>query len=334
MMVQDLYSGLLWGEDPRKLLVGLRRRLHSFFQETHDWASITAYTSLPPNFDQQLLEASIAQANSAIDASLRNADRVLHKYLALSKRTEKLTINSFAENLNAAKQQIVEAKQRLLSLIDSNPDQEAQIQGQLASTQKREAQLRFHAIPNWQLASEENKNQVIHDLDLARSRYLKADQLDKDSVWAQVQYLSLTLLLGSVQNLTSIQSIQLVQSQDILAIWLMAEVRIKNAITTQENNNKAWSYGYLAELYLIAPLIPQLSEIRPDDNFRTMAIDAAKMVSILMGHDSIHIYSTRRQIYRYIDWLGVISNDFHQLEDTAKEIIKALPGSDKLNSFH
>lgn len=331
MMVQDLYRGLLWGEDPRKLLVGLRRRLHSFFQETHDWASITAYTSLPPDFDRQLLEASIAQANRAIDASLRNADRVLHLYLAQSKRTEKLTTNSFTENLNAAKQQIVEAKQRLLSLIDTNPEQAAQIQGQLASTQKREAQLRFHAIPDWQFASDEDKNQVIHDLDLARDRYLKADQLDKDSVWAQVQYLSLTLLLGSMHNLTAAQSIA---PEDLLAIWLMAEARIKNAITTQENNNKAWSHGYLAELYLIAPLIPQLSEIRPNDKFQTMAINAAKMVTVLMGRDSVHIYSTRRQVDRYINWLGKISNDFHKLEDTAKEIIAALPSSGKLSGFH
>ncbi|MFZ6801265.1 CHAT domain-containing protein [Undibacterium sp. Di24W] len=331
MMVQDLYRGLLWGEDPRKLLISLRRRLHSFFQETHDWASITAYTSLPPDFDKQLLEASISQANSAIDASLRNADRVLHIYLAQSKRAEKRSVNSFTDNLNAAKQQIVNAKQRLLSLIDTNPEQEAQIQGQLASTQKREAQLRFHAIPDWQLADETERNQVIHDLDLARSRYLKADQLDKESVWAQVQYLSLSLLLASVKNQTAIPALA---AHDILAIWLMAEVRIKNAITTQENDSKAWSYGYLAELYLLAPLIPQLREIRPADTFQAMAIDAAKMVSTLMGRDSIHIYSTRRQISRYINWLGVISNDFSQLEATAKNIIAALPGSDRLSSFY
>lgn len=328
-MVQDLYSGLLWGEDPRKLLVGLRRRLHSFFQETHDWASITAYTSLPPDFDQQLLEASIAQANRAIDAALRNADRVLRMYMSLSRRVERNTAGAFADNLNAAKKQIVNAKQRLLSLIDSNPDQEAQIQGQLASTQKREAQLRFHALPDWHNASEEDKNQVLHDLDLARERYWKADQLDKDSVWAQVQYLSLTLLLSSVPDITPIKT---VAPHDLLAFWLMAEVRIKNAITSQENNSRAWSYGYLAELYLMAPLIPQLSEIRPDD-FPTKAIEAAQMVSSLMGRDSIHIYSTRRQIQRYIDWLGVISDDFRQLEVTAREIISALPGSEKLATY-
>lgn len=331
MMVQDLYSGLLWGEDPRKLLVGLRRRLHSFFQDTHDWASITAYTSLPPDFDEQLLDASIAQANHAIDASLRNADRVLHKHLEQLKRTENPIEAALIDKLNAAEIQIFNAKQRLISLIDSNPKQEAQIQGQLASTQKREAQLRFHAIPNWHSASEDVKNQVLHDLDVARGLYLKADQLDKDSVWAQVQYLSLTILLASIKNPPVIQASA---PHELLAIWLMAEVRIKNAMATQDDSSKAWSYGYLAELYLLAPLIPQLREVRPEDNFQIMAVDAAKMVTILKGHNSPHIYSTRRQIYRYIDWLGVISDDFLQLQSTAKLIIDGLPKSDKRSGFH
>lgn len=327
MMVQDLYSGLLWGEDPRKLLVGLRRRLHSFFQDTHDWASITAYTSLPPDFDRQLLEASIAQASRVIEASLRNADRVLQMY-----RTSKVgAANSFAEKLDAANHQIVEAKKRLICLIDANPNQATQIQGQLASTQKREAQLRFHTIPDWLTASAEEKNQVIQDLDLARGLYLKADQLNKYSAWAQVQYLSLSLLLGSIQDPPAIQAIA---PQSLLAIWLMAEVRIKNEMSTQENGSKAWSYGYLAELYLLAPLIPQLNVVRPHDEFPAMAIDAAKMVSTLMGRDSVHIYSTRRQVDRYINWLGKISNDFHKLEDTAKEIIAALPSSSKLSGYH
>lgn len=331
MMVQDLYSGLLWGEDPRKLLVGLRRRLHSFFQETHDWASITAYTALPPDFDQQLLEASIAQANHAIDASLRNADRVLHSYVEQLKLAEKPIEAALIENLKTAQMKIVNAKQRLIGLIDSNPEQEAQIQGQLASTQKREAQLRFHAIPKWDDASDLEKNQVLQDLDVARGLYLKADQLDKDSVWAQVQYLSLTLLLASIKNSNVIQA---PPSHELLAIWLMAEVRIKNAMSSQDKGNKAWSYGYLAELYLLAPLIPQLDEIRPKDHFPTMAVDAAKMVSILKGHNSIHIYSTRRQIYRYIDWLGVISEDFLQLKGTAELIIAGLPKSDNRSGFH
>lgn len=337
MMVQDLYNGLLWGEDPRKLLVGLRRRLHSFFQDTHDWASITAYTSLPPDFDRQLTAASISQANRAIDAALENADRVLHKYIVKHKNATKNPNAIFADHMADhmaeakqqvinAKKQVIDAKKRLLALIDSSPDQEARIQGQLASTQKREAQLRFHAMHNWQSAENEEKALVVRELDQARTRYWKADQLDKDSVWAQVQYLALTLLLDSVHGFPLMDSLP---QHELRSLWLMAEVRIKNAITTQDNESQAWSYGYLAELYLLAPLVKDLQVIR-DDDFPKKAIEAARMVSILMGRDSVHIASTRRQIFRYIDWLGVISNHFRSLEGNAREIIDVLPGVDRL----
>ena len=38
-MVQTLYDGLLWGEDPGAVLVALRRQLHTEFPYTADWAS-------------------------------------------------------------------------------------------------------------------------------------------------------------------------------------------------------------------------------------------------------------------------------------------------------
>ena len=41
-MVQTLYDGLLWGEDPRAVLVDLRRQLHTEFPDTADWASLGA----------------------------------------------------------------------------------------------------------------------------------------------------------------------------------------------------------------------------------------------------------------------------------------------------
>src|SRR5262249_12277751 len=51
-MVEVMYEGLLWGRDPRVVLCDLRRRLHSQFSETHDWASIAAYAALPPDFEK------------------------------------------------------------------------------------------------------------------------------------------------------------------------------------------------------------------------------------------------------------------------------------------
>ena len=52
-MVEVLYKGLLWGENPRVTLSELRRRLHSQLPDSHDWVSITAYASLPPEFEKR-----------------------------------------------------------------------------------------------------------------------------------------------------------------------------------------------------------------------------------------------------------------------------------------
>jgi len=76
-MVEALYGGLLWGEDPRVLLVDLRRQLHAQFPDSHDWASLTAYSSLPADFDAQLANAQIQRAMTSINVALGQADDVV-----------------------------------------------------------------------------------------------------------------------------------------------------------------------------------------------------------------------------------------------------------------
>src|ERR1044072_9754380 len=58
-LVECLYERLLWGDDPRPILYDLRRRLYAQFQWNHDWASVTAYVSLPSDFDKQLAHVQI-----------------------------------------------------------------------------------------------------------------------------------------------------------------------------------------------------------------------------------------------------------------------------------
>ena len=325
MLVQDLYDGLLWGEDPRKLLAGLRRRLHSYFRDTHDWASLTAYTSLPPDFDAQLIQASIAQANRSINAALYNSDRVLHKSIAGKKQAGEITPSQIAQNLAAAHRQIVTAKQRLQAVMDANPEQEGPILGQLATTQKREAQLLFHAIPDWAGASKQEKEPILQGLELARDYYWKADQLEPGHPWALVQYLSLALLLRFFER-------QPAPEHGILVQWLMAQARTQNIMARQSNSDLAWSYSCLVELYLLAPLVEGLDKLQPTANFRASAIHAAGMISSLTGRASTQTYSTRRQLMRYQDWLGVMATNFGQFTDSVNEVLAALPTDGKQES--
>src|SRR5262249_38308957 len=90
-MVEMLYQGLLSGEDPRRLLIDLRRALHTQFPDTHDWASITAYSSLPPDFDRQLAAVQIQRARLSIDVALDLADEVVARVERPDRRSRSLS---------------------------------------------------------------------------------------------------------------------------------------------------------------------------------------------------------------------------------------------------
>lgn len=59
-MVESVYHTVLWGEDPRPSIAALRRRLHAELPENHDWAGVSAYLALDPEFDAMLLYAKLA----------------------------------------------------------------------------------------------------------------------------------------------------------------------------------------------------------------------------------------------------------------------------------
>jgi hypothetical protein len=54
VLVEDLYSELLEGTDPRIALHRVRQHLATRFGDRHDWATLVAYASFPRDFDVQV----------------------------------------------------------------------------------------------------------------------------------------------------------------------------------------------------------------------------------------------------------------------------------------
>lgn len=54
ILVEDLYNELLQGTDPRIALHRVRQHLATRFGDRHDWATLVAYASFPPDFDVQV----------------------------------------------------------------------------------------------------------------------------------------------------------------------------------------------------------------------------------------------------------------------------------------
>ena len=348
MLVQDLYTGLLWGEDPRKLLVGLRRRLHARFRKTHDWASLTVYATLPPDFETQLADACIGQAMSSIDIALDAADRVL---LALSVRERQRRTPSVAQTsettkltmLTHALERVARARKRLESAMASYPQQSARILAQLASTEKREAQLRFHVLGKWETstsvlapagaygsAATPEGSRIIEALERARDLYWSAYLQRRSEPWVLVQYLSLTLVLQALGRLPRALNRP---DQDTLSLWLAAEVQSLSITETGNASERAWAHASLTELYLLAPLVSGLQALRPLEDFAKRAEDAARRIVSLTKASSQHVFSTRRQMLRYLEWLNELAPGdeqvpgFASLSATAEKVLTLLPAS-------
>jgi len=64
ILVEDLFTHLLQGTDPRIALQHVRQHLATRFGDRHDWATLVAYASFPPDFDVQV-EAFRARAIDA-----------------------------------------------------------------------------------------------------------------------------------------------------------------------------------------------------------------------------------------------------------------------------
>lgn len=174
-MVEMLYEGLLSGEDPRRLMIDVRRTLHTQFPDTHDWASLTAYSSLPPNFEHQLASVQIQRARRSIDVALDFADEMVARV----------------------------GRPRLSRLLDRLPSRRARIVALLASADKREAALEYETLKRRTdvVPSTELDTRVWPCLERARKLYDEAFGLDAKDHWAAVQFISLSMVLRHSRRL-------------------------------------------------------------------------------------------------------------------------------------
>ena len=368
IMVERLYEGLLWGHDPRELLVDLRRSLHSNYMESHDWASLTAYSSLPYDFEAQLVNIRIMQANRSINAALRQADdALLHRFEGTDNTQQAGTATTGAQasaqqglGEDAALKHIRQAQQPLLKLLRQHPCEREQIQAKLAGVHKRMAQLQFH------LSDQKTPDTVIpwesicSDMHQSRQYYWDSRFLEPTEAYKTVQYLGLTLVL---QEMLRLLPSDFRHERSPLQLWLAAEIQAISACESGDDLHRSWAWCDLVELYLMAPLVEGLTDIRTAQlqsgallaggwqdvsgqsgqsaiyrYFADRAIEAASHISHLASRSSYQYFSTRRQIARYLIWFLPMIDRFGQSQDirpgqtlhehlarTAEEILRVMP---------
>jgi hypothetical protein len=300
-MVSKLYEGLLWGRDPRALLVDLRATMHGAYKERHDWASMVAYATLPDDFDQQIINAQIQQAMGAVNNALRAADRVAVRRTAPSRSGGRAATRRQKFGAKDVLNRIAIAKHELKSLLDEPGANRARILSLLGTTSKREAEHQFHLAP-----PSSDQKEVLTKLAQAQQHYWAAYQIDH-MPWQLVQCLSLSVVLRQAGDRSSVERLDWTDTNE-RDCWVLAEAYSRETRDREVRNRgdqmaRAWACGDLLELYLLAPEIEALAQSR-NDNWNALANEAASMLvqRAREMNEPFVIFSTRRQLARYPEW--------------------------------
>ncbi len=330
-LTECLYEGLLWGKDPRPLLYDLRRRLYAQFQRNHDWASLTAYISLPHDIDHQLPGVQIEQAKYSINAAMNHADEAT-KRLYNSWKTgaqEEENTDALKTLIEKSRYKIEEANDQLEVLLKRIPEKGALINGLLGSTAKRHAEMLYTASSN-PLLDEDPETQdsfmAEHDALLLKARdyYWDSFQLKRSESWAVVQYLALTVLMQRSDRFKNNASLpreeeegerrpggdEREEKQDPGALWTLAHLLSLYELNGKDSGQRIWAHGSLIELNLLA-LIMGPGGGRPEQHeAEERALRYSGALVEIAGRDSFDVYSTWRQIHRYLNWFQFITRDF------------------------
>jgi len=300
-MVETLYEGLLWGEDPRLLLGDLRRRLHSQFPDNHDWASITAYAALPRTLDADLSDFKLAQAKRCVETAFAAVDGMDFYDKILKPEKESNNRNSPAVemlqevNTKAVRTKIELAITKLRTLLGESKIDKAVVYGKLASIKKRLAEINQNG----------DEAETVKLLRRSRDYYWKAFQEQRENSWGIVQCLSLDVVLARLKSGKIMAPSPPKVSGKEKSLWALAHAISKQDLNSKNPELEGWAICNLIELYLLATIVKDLA---PREEYPKLAHRLAGQLMDTQGESSFAVYSTQRQMARYGVWYDKIAN--------------------------
>ncbi|HSR66694.1 MAG TPA: CHAT domain-containing protein [Acidobacteriota bacterium] len=304
ILVVEFYSQLLWGSDPRCVLTNVRQTLKARLGNDLDWASLVAYASFPQDLDEQMEGIRAARADNAVKAALEHAERALEEDSSnrLDNQKEPDTGKGAQEDspLARSRSRLRKAKGRLEKVA-----RDAESWGLLASSHKQEAQIVYR---------QGDGPACLDLLNTALRTYEKAWEMERTNHWVATQYLSMASILNH-------------QERNLVRMWRFAAILAEFEIERDDRKARAWAHGSLAELWMIVPLLPDAENELSHERARSRAEAVRhieKMVA-LMGLESFHVFSTRRQFRRYLEWfIPMTGSRLDPLGEVAEAIMERL----------
>ena len=282
--VETLYNGLFNGEDPRWLLYNLRQRLRTECIDTHDWASIVSYASVPWDFEKQVQAFSNKQTRAKIEVLF---DKALKISASIDwAKSKDITQQDVIQELKPIYLAIRNELTQWLNRLPENayPNQRAVILGIKGASEKRIGNIYFRQGNNdraWELYKD------------SCDFYKQALLTDPSNHWAITQYLSMRAVLVCKQENTE-------HLTEELGNWWITVKQIalwKNRKST--NEDYIWSLSTLAELELLSSVY--CKEYKQSKAKKEIKRLCQELVNTT-GPNTFPIFSTCRQFKRYRDY--------------------------------
>lgn len=293
-----LYSGLLKGDDPRWVLHELRQRLRTDAPETHDWASIVAYATIPPDFALQVQQFHASQTQRKIEVKFDRIDELV-------------------KIINQAK-------------LNSEDQPEKRIELRLLSDTIRQELKEWRDEPREHLTKEEwsmrlglsaaSEKRIGIALDLIGAGkeadqaykccfefYQSAWTIDQANHWLLTQYLSVIAIRNRKDDTAGLQKL----SEKYGTTWCAALEMTSWKLSQSSGKDKVYVLATLAELTLLnAVYHPDKADI---NSLRASIKQYCKAMLDEPLADRFPILSTKRQFSRYLlEWKSPIWQDLAQ----------------------
>jgi hypothetical protein len=313
VLADVLYKELLWGTDPRHVIVHVRRALRAQVPDTHDWGSVVNYASFPSKLGDQLRDYRFRQAYGSLEAVLSHYNRAIR---GMSSRTPKAQSETAPQSkleldrmIEPHRKQLHDVRLRLESLIKEDKGN-ASICGLVASAEKRVAEILWRAKAQ-NLAPDVDRD-VDDSLKRACDYYTNAFDFEPRDAWGLVQGMALRVVLGGLENLT----------QDK---WNYARLTAQNHLDGKDRQKMIWAYSDLVELHVLAVSkkgAVGFPSVQKCENLARRYIGEVIRFSDPTGWD---IYSNRGQLLRYCEFFNLKQPELAPSNGIAAELWDKLP---------
>lgn len=294
-----LYSGLLKGDDPRWVLHELRQRLRTDVPETHDWASIVAYATIPPDFALQVQQFHATQTQRKIEVMFDRIDELVKTITqGMASSDEQTDVHQELTDLSEAIRQ--ELKEWRDEPHDHLTKEEWSMRMGLSAASEKRIGIALDLI-----GAEKEAQQAYK---CCFEFYQAAWTIDQSNHWMLTQYLSIIAIRNRTDDAAGLQKL----SDKYGTTWCAALEMTTWKKSLSSGKDKVYVLATLAELTLLHSVY-HTDTAKPEE-LKKQISDYCKAMLDEPLVDRFPILSTKRQFGRYLlEWKSPIWAELAQV---------------------